>query len=69
MNVVVDVGGVSRKDGDWLRDRNELSRPRLGGCLCHNGQSIVAVERLQKEERWKSFQEVEMNKAAGARPT
>ena len=44
MNVVVDAGGVSGKDGDWLRDRNELSRPRLGGCLCHNGQSIVANE-------------------------
>ena len=43
MDVVVNPSGVSGEDGYDLGDWNELSRLRLGGCLCHNCWSITAI--------------------------
>jgi len=56
MDVGIDPGDVCREDGDGLRDRDELSRLRLGGCLCHLGGSIVAVQwRSERAPRFARY--------------
>ena len=50
MDVGVEAGDVCGEDGDGLRDRDELSRLRLGGCLCHLRGSIVAIRWTSEAE-------------------
>ena len=42
MEVGIEASNVGRKDGDGLRDGDELSRPCLYR-LCHHGRSMVVV--------------------------
>lgn len=42
MEVCIKASNVGRKDGDWLRDGDELSRPCLDR-FCHIGRSIIVV--------------------------
>lgn len=48
MDVRVEAGDIGGEDGDGLRDGNELSRRRLGGCCSHGWNGIVAT--LQKSK-------------------